>query len=66
VGRSHETEVLTEALTDALAGTGALVFVVGEAGIGKSRLVTEVATDGVPAARGGVAAGAGRTTRRRR
>jgi predicted ATPase/DNA-binding CsgD family transcriptional regulator len=41
VGRAHETEVLTEALTRALDHEGAFIFVVGEAGIGKSRLVNE-------------------------
>jgi DNA-binding CsgD family transcriptional regulator len=41
VGRSHEVEVLAAALDAARSGSGALVFVVGEAGIGKSRLVQE-------------------------
>ncbi len=44
VGRSAELEVLTAALDDAQAGHGGVAFVVGEAGIGKSRLVHEVAT----------------------
>jgi DNA-binding CsgD family transcriptional regulator len=44
VGRAAELETLTEALNGAIGGHGGLVFVVGEAGIGKSRLAQEVAT----------------------
>jgi DNA-binding CsgD family transcriptional regulator len=43
VGRSVELGVLTAALDRARAGKGGVVFLVGEAGIGKSRLVQEVA-----------------------
>jgi DNA-binding SARP family transcriptional activator len=43
VGRTAELERLARALTAALAGQGRLVEVVGEAGIGKSRLVAELA-----------------------
>ncbi len=42
VGRSAEVELLASALATARDGTGAVVFIVGEVGIGKSRLVQEV------------------------
>ena len=38
VGRRRELTVLTDSLADALAGRGRLVLLVGEPGIGKSRL----------------------------
>jgi predicted ATPase len=41
VGRADEVHTLTRALEDAIAGRGSVVFVAGEAGIGKSRLVAE-------------------------
>jgi DNA-binding CsgD family transcriptional regulator/tetratricopeptide (TPR) repeat protein len=47
VGRSAERDALVAALDAARAGHGAMVFVVGEAGIGKSRLVQEVAAAAV-------------------
>jgi len=37
--REHELELLVEALAAAQAGTGSLIFVLGEAGIGKTTLV---------------------------
>ncbi|MBO0892598.1 MAG: AAA family ATPase [Acidothermales bacterium] len=40
VGRAAEPDELTAALADAVAGTPTTVFVGGEAGIGKTRLVT--------------------------
>src|SRR5579875_768370 len=43
VGRSDELAVLRAALDDAAAGTGRLVLVVGEPGIGKTRLAQEIA-----------------------
>jgi DNA-binding SARP family transcriptional activator/tetratricopeptide (TPR) repeat protein len=42
VGRGPELALLREALREAGAGRGRLVIIVGEAGIGKSRLVDEV------------------------
>jgi predicted ATPase/class 3 adenylate cyclase len=41
VGRDHELESLQQALQQAGAGHGKIVAVVGEAGVGKSRLVYE-------------------------
>lgn len=42
VGRTHETELLTQRLERARAGEGQVVAVVGEAGLGKSRLLWEI------------------------
>ena len=42
VGRQAELELLQTALARAAAGTGGVVEIVGEAGIGKSRLVTQL------------------------
>ena len=42
VGRDAELQALTDALGSALRGHGTTVFLTGEAGIGKSRLVREV------------------------
>jgi predicted ATPase/class 3 adenylate cyclase len=42
VGRQHEQEALHQALAQAHAGHGQVVALVGEAGVGKSRLVHEV------------------------
>ena len=41
VGRQHELETLRQALEQAAAGHGQIVAIVGEAGVGKSRLVYE-------------------------
>jgi predicted ATPase len=41
VGRDDERERLVDALAECRSGTGRLVLVSGEAGVGKSRLVTE-------------------------
>ena len=42
VGRTHELEVLGEALASAQAGAGAAVFLKGDTGTGKSRLAAAV------------------------
>ena len=42
VGRQHELEALHQALAQAQAGHGQVVALVGDAGVGKSRLVYEV------------------------
>lgn len=56
VGRDAEIEQLRRALDTAIAGSGSMVFVVGEAGIGKSRLAAEAAAEaggrGLPVLRG--------------
>jgi DNA-binding CsgD family transcriptional regulator len=44
IGRQPELAVLTAALDDAKAGRGRLVMLAGEPGIGKTRLVQELAT----------------------
>jgi predicted ATPase len=44
IGRSDEVEQLGELLAEARAGSGRLAFVLGEAGIGKSRLLRETET----------------------
>lgn len=43
VGRAEELAVLTDALAAAAEGSGSVVDIVGEPGIGKSRLVSEIA-----------------------
>jgi ABC-type oligopeptide transport system substrate-binding subunit/class 3 adenylate cyclase len=41
VGRDRELAAIRQALDDVMAGTGGILFINGEAGIGKSRLVSE-------------------------
>lgn len=43
VGRDHELRAVEDALRNASAGRGGAVFLVGESGIGKSRLAAEAA-----------------------
>jgi DNA-binding SARP family transcriptional activator len=45
IGRDVEVRLLRQALTHAAAGFGRVVGVLGEAGIGKTRLVTELSAD---------------------
>jgi ABC-type transport system substrate-binding protein/class 3 adenylate cyclase len=45
VGRASELETLRHVLDELLDGRGAIVSVLGEAGIGKTRLVAEAATE---------------------
>ena len=45
IGRDRETGVLSAAWLDALAGRGQAVLIRGEPGIGKSRLIAEVAIE---------------------
>jgi class 3 adenylate cyclase/tetratricopeptide (TPR) repeat protein len=45
VGRDEEVVALLGALDDALAGRGRLVSIVGESGLGKSRLIDELIAD---------------------
>jgi len=42
VGREKELDQLMQSLTNALAGRGSTTFIAGEAGIGKTRLVSEL------------------------
>jgi DNA-binding CsgD family transcriptional regulator len=51
IGRQRETAWLTEAVSDALAGRGALLLLAGEAGVGKTHLA-EAALLGAPLLRG--------------
>ena len=44
VGRQQEMSELVKALEDALGGRGRLVMLVGEPGIGKTRIAQELAT----------------------
>jgi class 3 adenylate cyclase/tetratricopeptide (TPR) repeat protein len=48
VGRQHEIQTLRQALEQAAAGHGQIVAIVGEAGVGKSRLVYEFTQADVP------------------
>lgn len=42
VGRDRELKQLTDAIEQARIGNGSLLFIIGEAGVGKSRLVSEL------------------------
>src|SRR5262245_1000134 len=44
VGRQHDMARLTKTMDETFAGRGRLIVLIGEAGTGKSRLVTELAT----------------------
>ena len=52
IGREAESGALRSALAAAGDGAGAVVFLTGEAGIGKSRLAAELAAERGPAACG--------------
>jgi predicted ATPase len=41
IGRQHEVDTLSQALHQAAGGQGQVIALVGEAGVGKSRLVYE-------------------------
>lgn len=45
VGRADERRILRERFDAAVAGTGGLILIAGEPGIGKTRLITEVCRD---------------------
>lgn len=45
VGRSEEFSILRDKLQNAENGTGSTVFISGEAGLGKTRLATELIED---------------------
>jgi predicted ATPase len=49
IGREAELALLTQRWRDACAGTGSLVLLAGEAGIGKTRFLDEVRTALEPA-----------------
>jgi len=60
LGRQAERELLSEALEAARAGNGSLVLLAGEAGVGKTRLAEELASEsGEPALWGRTTQGAG-------
>ena len=65
IGRDAELAALTEAVARAAAGDASVVLVGGEAGIGKTRLIAEVAGSG-STGRGDRARGRMRQPRRRR
>jgi tetratricopeptide (TPR) repeat protein len=48
IGRAGEMTRLREALAQARAGAGQLLAIVGEAGVGKTRLIVELATEALP------------------
>ena len=54
VGRSHELRMLDDQISRCIAGSGSLLLISGEAGIGKSRLIAE-ARNRFLAASGGAA-----------
>jgi class 3 adenylate cyclase/tetratricopeptide (TPR) repeat protein len=45
IGRGGEVEILNQAITSLTKGIGGIVYVIGEAGLGKSRLLREMETD---------------------
>ncbi|HEY7874738.1 MAG TPA: AAA family ATPase [Actinomycetota bacterium] len=47
VGREHERAELSTHLNNLAAGSGALVLIGGEPGVGKTRLAQEIANDGI-------------------
>lgn len=45
VGRDRELGILTDALSETVAGRGRTLFVLGEAGVGKTRLASQLTTE---------------------
>jgi class 3 adenylate cyclase len=45
IGRSEERSLLRQALTRAVAGNGGVALIVGEAGLGKTRIVDEITAE---------------------
>src|SRR6059058_3430992 len=58
VGRRAERERLTQALERASRGSGSLLLLSGEAGVGKTRLAEEVASSPTPVLWGAASSGA--------
>jgi transcriptional regulator with AAA-type ATPase domain len=63
VGRKQALRELRGAVVQAAAGSGCLVLIGGEPGIGKTRLAQHVAADAVQAAPAGVPGGGWRRNR---
>jgi DNA-binding SARP family transcriptional activator len=61
IGRDQEMAQLRVALAEAVPGAGQVVLIVGEAGVGKTRLVAELAAD-IPKVNGRVLIGRGHET----
>jgi DNA-binding CsgD family transcriptional regulator/tetratricopeptide (TPR) repeat protein len=60
--REHQLRTMANHLADAAAGSGRLVFVAGEAGVGKTTFVRRVVSDAADAVRAGLGACDGSST----